>query len=239
MSESSTRSVVITQSNYIPWKGYFDQINSSDYFVFYDCVQYTRRDWRNRNKIKTAQGVKWLTIPVSTKGNFSAPISEIEVANCQWAEEHWNLLRHAYKKAPCFGEVEPFIKGLYESAATQNLLTEINKMFIKELSRFLGIATVFRDSSEFGLLPGRTERLLGICEAIGATNYISGPAAKNYLDESCFNEKDISVSWFGYEGYSEYPQLHGDFVHGVSVLDLLFSVGGTAKDYLKRQSRSE
>lgn len=234
MSESSTRSVVITQSNYIPWKGYFDQINSSDYFVFYDCVQYTRRDWRNRNKIKTPQGLKWLTIPVNTKGNFSAPISEIEVTSSCWAEEHWNLLCHTYKKAPCFGEVEQFIKGLYEVAATRNLLTDINKIFIKDLAQFLGISAVFRDSSNFVLKPGRTERLLGICEDIGATNYVSGPAAKSYLDGDCFKEKGISVTWFEYEGYPEYPQLYGDFVHGVSVLDLIFSVGNKARDYIKK-----
>jgi hypothetical protein len=236
MNSEKKTSVVITQSNYIPWKGYFDQINSCETFIYYDCVQYTRRDWRNRNQIKTPQGLKWLTIPVNSKGNFANSIDSIRVSNHEWAEQHWEALRHNYRRADCFGQVEDFVRTGYESVRQEEYLSAINKRLIESIASFLKIQTRFRDSSEFNLQDGKTARLVGLVEDVGGNNYISGPAAQSYLDEASFTEKNISVEWFDYSGYQPYNQLHGDFVHGVSILDLLFAVGDEAWKYIWKTS---
>lgn len=235
---SDVSATVITQSNYIPWKGYFDQISSCDHFVFYDCVQYTRRDWRNRNQIKTPQGLKWLTIPVNTKGNFNAPIEAIQVANNEWSEQHWTTIRHNYRKADCFNEMEQFVLSMYEKVAKVSALSEINQYFIVAIAEFLGLPTIFHNSSDFSLAEGRNERLIGLAKNVGANVYISGPAAKSYVEERQFADSGITVRWFDYSGYPQYPQLYGEFVHGVSILDLLFSVGKESNQYIRKQAES-
>lgn len=227
------KTAVITQSNYIPWKGYFDQLLRADIFVVYDCVQYTRRDWRNRNKIKTPAGVKWLTIPVEVKGKFSQKISETKIADSLWAEKHWRMIRQNYSKADCFRSLESWIQGLYESAGELEFLSEVNLLFLRSIGHFLGNEPEFRNSAEFSLSDDRNERLIDLCIALGADNYLSGPAAKSYMQENLFLKKGITVEWCDYSGYPEYVQLHGDFEHGVSILDLLFSKGEDAGSYLK------
>lgn len=228
------KSAVVTQSNYIPWKGYFDQISSCDHFVYYDCVQYTRRDWRNRNKIKTPQGLKWLTIPLNVKGNFTASISSMEVADHQWAEQHWDIICQNYRKADCFKETQLWLQQLFEKASKLVTLSSINRMFIEEISNFLGIETRFHDSSDFILQEGKNERLLGICRDLKANKYISGPAAKEYMDVDMFLDQGIEVEWFHYSGYPEYSQPHGEFEHGVSIVDLLLSTGSDARNFIKK-----
>lgn len=225
---------VITQSNYIPWKGYFDQMRSSDHFVVYDSVQYTRRDWRNRNLIKTPSGLKWLTIPVEVKGKFYQKINDTRIVNSTWAEKHWQILRQNYKKAKCFSEVESFVSSLYEKASTLQTLSEVNIFFLKELACYLEIESRFHSSEQFEMSEDRSGRLLDICKKLGVDTYISGPAAKCYLDETVFLTEGINVSWFDYSGYPEYPQLYGTFEHGVSVLDLIFSTGKEACHYINR-----
>src|SRR5438477_4365331 len=139
------KTVAIVQSNYIPWKGYFDLIRESDEFVLYDDVQYTRRDWRNRNKIKTADGVQWLTIPVDVKGKYLQLIRDTKVSDHTWADNHWTRIRHAYGKAPHFKDHEPLIAGLYTAAAALEFLSEINERFIRAICGVLGIHTTITD----------------------------------------------------------------------------------------------
>jgi len=226
------KKIASVQSNYIPWKGYFDMIASVDEFILYDDVQYTRRDWRNRNQIKTPQGVQWLTVPVKVKGKYHQPIRETEIDGIDWANKHWAFITHSYCRAPHFQEVADLFGPLYRNNPYANL-SALNRVFIEAVCAYLGITTKISNSWDYQLIKGRTERLVDLCEQAGATEYISGPAAKNYIEERVFAEHDIKLTWFDYSGYPSYPQLWGDFAHGVTILDLLFNCGKNASRYMK------
>ncbi len=222
--------VAILQSNYIPWKGYFDLINSVDVFVWYDDVQYTTRDWRNRNRIKTAQGLRWLTVPCGSCR--SRLINQVALHDPGWQEVHWNTLSRAYARAPFFADYRDFFEALYLGRRWRSL-SEMNRTFITRICReILGIRTSFRDSTEFDLTAAKADRLLELLEQIGADSYLSGPAARDYLDTRLFEERGIAVEWMDYDGYPAYPQLHGPFEHRVTLLDLLFHVGDDAGGYI-------
>lgn len=225
-----SKKIAISQSNYIPWKGYFDFINEVDEFVLYDEVQYTKRDWRNRNRIKTPQGLKWLTIPVSASLKHS--IDEVAIADTGWNELHWRTLRHVYSKAPYFDYYGDEINKIYEQA-NQRLLSEINNHFLTGICKLLGIDTPLVQSTEYSSYGNKSERLLSICEQAEADVYVSGPAAKAYLDTGLFIDAGIEIEWMNYEDYPEYPQLYGPFEHSVSVLDLLFNTGPEVGEYMK------
>ena len=216
--------LIITQSNYIPWKGFFDSMNQVDKIVLYDDMQFTKRDWRNRNLIKTPNGLKWLTIPVEVKGKFYQKINETTISDKSWNIKHLNILKENYKKAASYKEVIDWVEGLYENCQFE-LLSEVNEYFIKNINIYLGINTEILRSESFSLKEGKTERLIGICKDLNAKEYYSGPAAQNYMEEELFEKASIKLNYFDYSGYKEYPQLHGDFVHGVSILDLIFNLG--------------
>lgn len=228
-----TKKIAILQSNYIPWKGYFDIINSVDEFVFYDDVQYTRRDWRNRNKIMTAKGLQWITIPVQVKGKYLQNIDETKIVNKKWATKHWSTLCHNYKKYRYFSEYEKYFEDLYNVCSSEIFLSRVNYIFIKAINDLLGIKTVLTWSSAYCAHGNPSEKLLDICKKANATTYLSGPAAKNYLDLSQFNKENIKVEWMDYSGYPEYKQMYTPFEHGVTILDLLFNEGPNAKMYMK------
>ncbi len=226
------KKIIITQSNYIPWKGYFDAINTVDEFVIYDDMQYTKRDWRNRNKIKTKDGLQWLSVPVEVKGKYFQKINETIISEAGWRALHWKTITHSYSQAPYFKQY----KDLFEAAyihQTETNLSKVNYFFIKLICDMLEIKTSIRWSSEFILAEGKTERLVNICKEEGATDYYSGPAAKDYMDESLFEKENIKVHYFDYSGYPVYQQLHGDFENGVSIIDLIFNEGPNAKNFMK------
>lgn len=230
-----TRTVAIVQSNYIPWKGYFDLIRLSDQLILYDEVQYTRHDWRNRNRIKTPSGIKWLTIPVLYDGDDPPPISAAEVADRRWAVKHWRSLQQNYARAPRFAEVATAIEDTYQACADEPRLSRINRAFIEVVCRLLRIETEITWSSDLPVDPqsaGKTSRLVDLCRRAGAHRYLSGPAARDYLDEAQFGAAGIEVEYMDYAGYPEYAQLHGEFEHRVTVLDLLFHTGSEAPGYL-------
>jgi WbqC-like protein family len=224
--------IAIVQSNYIPWKGYFDLINSVDEFMLYDDVQYTRHDWRNRNKIKTAQGVIWLSIPIEVKGRFHQKIREARVSDGNWQATHWKSIAQAYSKTRYFAQYRERVEELYRRPPTQ-YLSESNHSFLSALCSLLDIHTPLTWSSDYEIVPGKTERLVALCQQAGATEYVSGPAAKNYLDETLFAKVGISVQWVDYSDYPEYRQLFPPFEHAVSVIDLLFNEGPHAWRYMK------
>jgi len=228
------KSVAIIQSNYIPWKGYFDLIRSVDEFILLDEVQFTRRDWRNRNIIKTAAGPKWLTIPVQVKGKYFQKISETEVSRIDWHKDHWNTIDHHLRRAPFFDLYEARLREAYMEAGELRFLSHINRKFIQLVSSWLGISTKLVDSREYAIATGKTERLVALCRQAGASEYVSGPAALGYLDEQLFASSGIRVRWFEYTGYREYPQLYGPFEHRVSVLDLIMHTGPDALHFLAR-----
>lgn len=226
------KKVAILQSNYIPWKGYFDLIAAVDEFILYDDMQYTRRDWRNRNQIKTPQGAQWLTIPVLVKGKYHQKIRETEVDGLDWAKTHWKSLALNYRNAPYFNEIAEWLEPLYFPGSYRNL-SQLNRCFIEAVCSYLGINTLISNSWDYCLKDGKSERLADLCLQAGGAEYISGPSAKNYIDESIFSESNIKLTWFDYEGYPEYPQLWGDFTHGVTIVDLLFNCGKDARRYMR------
>lgn len=226
------KKVAIIQSNYIPWKGYFDLIAAADEFILYDDMQYTRRDWRNRNRIKTPQGIQWLTVPVRVKGKYYQKIRETEIEGIDWAAVHWKTLVQNYRRAPRFQEIAIWLEPLYLDE-TYTHLSALNRRFIEAICRYLGIRTAITGSWDYTLVEGKTGRLVELCVQAGGTEYISGPAAKSYLEEKVFSDRGITLTWFDYGGYSEYPQLWGEFVHGVTILDLLFNCGKDAPRYMR------
>jgi hypothetical protein len=224
--------VLITQSNYIPWKGYFDAINFVQEFVIYDDVQYTRRDWRNRNKIKTYLGPQWLSIPVEVKGKFHQKINETLISEKDWGRKHWQTIVHNYSKAQYFNDYRGIFENAYLSCAEQKL-SEINYNFIKTICGILNIKSNIRWSDEFNVTGEKSERLVAICKLIGGTDYFTGPAAKSYIDEELFRESNINLHYLDYSGYPEYRQLHGKFDHYVTILDLIFNEGPNAAKFMK------
>jgi hypothetical protein len=223
--------IAILQSNYIPWKGYFDIIAHSDVFVLYDEVQFTKNDWRNRNLIKTLKGLEWLTIPVR-QHSLTQKIEETHPANTAWPRKHWASLSTNYARTPYFREMEPLVRRMYETAPVDSL-SSINIHFIRGICDILGIGTQIINSRDLDLCGDRNERLVDAVSKLGGTHYLSGPSAQGYLDVEMFHEKAISVEWMDYSGYAEYPQNHPPFEHGVTILDLLFNTGRSARRYLR------
>ena len=226
------RTVAIVQSNYIPWKGYFDLIARVDEFVLYDDVQYTRRDWRNRNRIKTARGPLWLTSPVQVSGRYLQRIRDVVVDEVNWAEKHWRTILHHYAAAPAASDHREALEELYRTAPCR-WLSEINEHFLAGMCRLLEIDACLRQSSELDLTGDRSQRLVSMCRQLGASTYVSGPSARAYLDEPLFQVEGIRVEWADYSGYSEYRQLHPPFDHHVSIVDLLLNEGRDARRFLK------
>jgi hypothetical protein len=226
------KKVAIVQSNYIPWKGYFDMIAAVDEFILYEDMQYTRRDWRNRNQIKTPQGVQWLTVPVQVKGKYDQKIKETLIDGSDWAAAHWKSLVLNYRRAPYFDEIATWLEPLY-NAETYTHISQLNRRFIEAICNYLGIKTVITNSWDYALLDGKTERLADLCAQAVGMEYISGPAAKDYVEESIFTDMNIKLTWFDYAGYQQYPQLWGEFTHNVTILDLLFNTGKDAPQYMR------
>lgn len=224
------KKIAILQSNYVPWKGYFDLIAAVDEFILYDDMQFTKNDWRNRNKIKTPSGAKWLSIPVGQ--NINRRIRDVMLVDSHWQLKHWRTLELNYRRSAHFEEIEAWLAPLYNDHEYQNL-SALNHMFISSICNYLGIKTQISRSWDYHLIDGKTERLSNICQQAGATDYISGPSAKEYIDEKCFVDAGIRLSWFDYKGYPEYPQLWGEFIHDVSILDLLFNCGGGSPKFMR------
>jgi len=227
-----TKKVAILQSNYIPWKGYFDLINMVDEFILYDDMQYTRRDWRNRNIIKTANGPLWLTIPVDVKGKYFQLIKDTKIQDSSWAAKHWKSLSHNYAKARFFGKYREVFEELYRECEGEEFLCRVNYRFLTAICGVLGIKTKITWSMDYELAEGKTERLVALCRDAGAAHYISGPAAKDYIEDDLFSHAGIALSYIDYSGYPEYRQLFGEFTHKVSVIDLIFNEGPGAVKFM-------
>jgi hypothetical protein len=224
--------IAILQSNYLPWKGYFDLMASVDEFVLYDDMQYTRRDWRNRNRIKTPTGLQWLTVPVMVKGRYEQAIRDTRIDGTGWAESHWRSLECSYRRAPAFDTTAAWLEPLYRCRWTH--LSVLNRALIEAVCARLGVSTRLSNSWDYALTEDRSERLASICEQASAQIYVSGPAARAYLDEAVFGRRGIAVEWFDYGPYREYPQLWGAFEHQVSIVDLLFNAGADAAGLVRR-----
>ncbi len=218
------------QSNYIPWKGYFDIIHDVDEFIFYDDVQYTIRDWRNRNKILTPQGEVWLSVPVGA--NEHRLIVDVRINDSAWQRKHFKTLEMAYHKAPFWRRYEEFLRYVYLERQW-TYLYELNRFLIEHISRdFLGITTKFSDSRDYPTHGVKHEKVLSLVKSVKADLYLVGPAAKDYIVAEDYARAGIELVWKDYSNYPEYPQRGKNFTHYVSILDLLFNVGDAAPWYI-------
>jgi hypothetical protein len=222
------KTVAVLQSNYIPWKGYFDIINAVDEFILYDDCQFTKNDWRNRNKIRVPQGTMWLTVPVRTSGRFGQPIYLTEVVDGRWAKKHWQSIVTYYAKAPYFPELAPVLQRCYEIASGLALLSRINYLFIHAVCELLGIGTAISWSMDYSLSKDDpSDKVLELCQQANATAYLSGPRARAYLNKAAFAAGGIEVRWLDYSEYAQRPywQVYEPCLHEVTVIDLLMNAG--------------
>jgi hypothetical protein len=222
--------VGIIQSNFLPWRGYFDFIREVDLFIIHDDLQYTKGDWRNRNKIKTPRGLEWITVPVNYK-TTSQLIEETTIDDStRWAQKMLNRIREVYRQSPYF---EPYFTQLSElllkPAAT---ISDLNLRLIHWACGHLKIDTPIKFSREFHPQGAKTERLVGILQQVDATVYLSGPAAQAYLVPELLESQGIRLEYKKYN-YPEYPQLFPPFEPYVSIIDLLFMTGENASSYLE------
>jgi hypothetical protein len=213
--------VVILQSNYVPWKGYFDLIHDADTFVFYDCVKYTKNDWRNRNIIYTPNGKQWLTIPIAADA-VKLSIDQVDIQDSRWQELHYRSLLIGYRKAPYFDQLHELMVD-YLTSKTWKSLSGLNQYLITTISRKMGCNTVFIDSRDLSLQGDRLDRLLGILQQLRATRYISGKSAATYLQEyeHMFHDRSIELVYKEYPNYRQYSQFSEQFEHSVSILDMI------------------
>ena len=216
--------VAISQSNYLPWRGYFSQIGAADYFVFLDNVQFTKRDWRTRNQIMTPQGMAWINVPIFPPKSSSSRINEIEIPDFGFLESHLELIRRSYSRATNFEKNWTWLSDLLLQAHSKNL-SEFNSNLIKNISQEFDLKTNFVNSTKFQDSDDATQRLINICVELGAEKYLSGPNAKNYLEVSRFHDLGIEVIWADYH-FSEYDQLWGEKFHPhVSIVDAVLNAG--------------
>lgn len=207
-----------------------------DEFILFDDVQYTRRDWRNRNRIKTPRGAQWLSIPVKVAGRYLQTIRDTEIDAAGWPRAHWTAIAQNYAAAPAFRQHGPFLEELYRGT-TATRLSDVNERFLRAICGLLGIETAITRSMDYELVAGKTERLIHLCRQSGASEYVSGPSARRYLDVGAFSEAGIAVRFIDYDGYPEYPQLHGAFDHHVSIIDLILNLGPAATAHMKSFAR--
>jgi hypothetical protein len=228
------KTIAILQSNYLPWRGYFDIIAAVDEFLIFDEVQFTRRDWRNRNRIMVQGKPHWLTIAVKTKGQFDVPINQVEVADPSWAATHWRTIASAYGKAEHFARYREPLEQAYERAAGLTMLSAINELVLKLLMGFLDLPDRIGHATD---VPRQaetpTDRLVEICVARGADTYLSGPAARAYIENDKFERAGVALRYADYAGYPPYDQKAPAFEPGVSMLDVLMRCGPAARTHLK------
>jgi len=226
------KSVAMLQSNYIPWKGVFDLINRVDVFVFYDDVQFTKKDWRSRNNIPTANGDVWLTVPVLTKGKRDQLIYETMIdKTTDWQRKHYRTLSLNYAKAPYIGDFSSLLDDFYIAREWDNH-SEMNQYMTRYICDILGIKVEFYSSEQF-LASGSKdgEKVIKICKELGCEHFINGPASRAFMDEAKFKDANITLEYMSYS-YPKYNQLYQPFNHYVSILDLLFMTGAEAPKYI-------
>lgn len=230
------KKALILQSNYIPWKGYFYAIKEVDIFVMYDDVQYTKNDWRNRNLIKSKQGLQWLTIPIETKNKSCQKINEAKIVNNFWACKHLASIKHNYTKAKYYKQYIPFFEDLYNRCNSKYLI-DINRLFLTNICNLLDIKTPIIHSSDYDLKStNKTERIVEMCSKINVTDYYSGPAANAYIDVALFDNSNINLHYFNYGNFPIYQQLYLPFLHEVSIIDVILNTGPDAKNYIEKNS---
>lgn len=215
--------LVILQCSYLPWLGYFDQMNRCDIFVVYDDIQYTRNDWRNRNRIKTAQGIQWVTVPVLLKGKEFPLIKDVQINNAtNWRKDHYRTIKQNYSRARYFKDYIDMFEEVYSK--DWKYLIDVDMAFIYLFKDALGIKSEIRFASDLKIKGNRIQKLIDICKYFNASEFLEGQAGKNYIDDSEFERNGIKIEYQNYE-HPTYSQLYGNFVSYLSIVDLLFNEG--------------
>ena len=222
----------ILQSNYIPWKGYFELIEKSDIFVFHDDLQYTKRDWRNRNRILTPSGPVWLSIPVGSSEKRT--IDQVLLpSDSSWRNEHVSKIRQYYSRTEFFQVLETLLFPIITDSQITNL-SSLNRKIIMKICEYLEIGADFVDVRDLGVSGDRVEKLIQICTKLGSDKYLSGPAAKSYINDE-FDSTEITIEWMEYGPYPEYNQFTAEFYNEVSIIDLIANTGPEASQYFSRK----
>jgi hypothetical protein len=223
--------VAIMQPTYLPWSGYFGLMHHVDLFIILNSVQFSRRSWQQRNKIKTMNGEQWLTVPVLSKGKRNQSISEVLIDRSRdYPRTHSRSLELNYKKAPHFDEHSIRIFEIINSG--HELLSELNIEMINAIKDMLTIRTPIIQSSELVGVGEKANLLASLCARVGATEYISPPGSKTYLDKSeAFDKRNIAVRYFKFH-HPQYSQLFGNFSPYMSVIDLLFNCGSDSLEII-------
>lgn len=228
--------LAILQPSYLPWIGYFDQIAKVDQFVYLDDIQFTRRDWRNRNKIRTAEGWSWLTVPVIQKNQFTQPLLETRIdSSSNWQMKHLNSIRHNYIKTEFFDLYFPQIETIINKDC--DLLLDLCLELTENLKNWLGISTPTVRSSDLNITEKKGDKILALCRKLKATNYLTGDLAKDYLNESEFLSYNIRLEYHNYK-HPSYLQRYPEFVPYMSIIDLLFNQGEKSLGILKQNQPS-
>jgi hypothetical protein len=232
VSALHTKTVGILQPGYLPWLGFFEQICRCDVFVLYDDVQFERGSWRNRNRIKTPSGPHWLTVPVLRKGEGFCLIKDVVInSSVPWQKKHIKAIAQHYSKAPFFGH---YAEGLFDILNRPwRFLIDLDVELIYWLVTELSIETPIVLSSDLGIPGDNVQRLIGIIHSLGGNHFYEGSAGKNYIDVRLFEKEGIFVTFQEY-GHPRYPQLYGDFMSHLSIIDLLFNCGPESLHILKR-----
>jgi hypothetical protein len=216
------RTIVVLQPGYLPWLGFFDQMRRADIFVYYDDVQFDKHGWRNRNRIKSPAGPRWLTVPVR-RARLTERILEVEIDNrTAWARKHIGTIRQFYAHAPYLGSYLPELEDLLQRRWER--IVDLDLAVVELICRWLGLSCRTARSSELGISGQRSQRLLDLCLHFGASRYLTGDAAESYLDVDLFARHNVEVRWQNYR-HPIYPQQHGSFIPYLSVLDLLLNCG--------------
>ena len=216
----------------MPWKGYFDLISYVDEFIIFDDMQYTRRDWRNRNKIKTPNGLEWLTVPVQVKGKYDQRIMDVSTEGHLWKSKHLSSIMHNYRKSLHFETSMNWLTRAYDALQSNNL-SSINTQLIREVCNYLEIDTKISSSLEYSTSENPSTRLAQISLESEAGIYVSGPSARDYLETSVFEDREIEIEWFHYDNFPEYPQLWGKFESHVSIIDSIMNCGPNPGNFLR------
>lgn len=221
----------ILQPGYLPWLGFFEQLHRSDIFVIYDDVQYDKGSWRNRNRIKTANGVQWLTVPVRLNFGNRTLVHEVAIENAiNWRKKHAESIRQNYSKSPFFTCYWPLFEEAFDRQWA--LLIDLDIFFIERLAACLGLAghRIIR-SSTLNITGDRIGRLLAICSHFNANVFYEGAAGRNYINDRKFTDQGITVQYQHYN-HPTYTQLYGKFVPYLSVIDLLFNHGEQSREII-------
>lgn len=229
---------VISQPTFLPWLGWFDLADQSDKMVILDDVAFSKQSWQQRNRIRTRNGLEFLTVPVKSSGRLGQTILDCELADQPFVRKMITSLRANYAKAPFFADAIDELATTMETAADTGRLVELNCALITWIADKLKVTTPMIRSSTLGAGGERGEHVAAICECVGADRYLSPAGAEDYLieDKAAFDKRSISVLIHEYE-HPQYAQRFSPFMPYACALDLIFNVGPAAADVMRSGRR--